>query len=60
MKTLKTLLMLAVLFLASCESTDPEGKWDSMIWKADVAVQKTDGFYQVPAAGAELIMTSIP
>ena len=57
MKTLKTLLMLAVLFLASCESTDPEGKWDSMIWKADVAVQKTDGFYQVPAAGAELIFS---
>ena len=57
MNTLKTLLMLAVLLLASCESTAPEGEWDPMIWKADVAVQKADGFYQVPAAGAELIFS---
>ena len=57
MNTLKTLLMLAVLLLASCESTAPEGEWDPMIWKADVPVQKADGFYQVPAAGAELIFS---
>lgn len=46
-------LSLAVLILASC-SDDPDGKWDSMKWRAEVPVQTTDGVYHVPETGTEL------
>ena len=45
--------MLAAFSLASCSSDDPDGKWDSMAWEAEVSVQKTDGVYAVPANGTE-------
>ena len=47
-------VMLSAVFLASCSSDDPEGKWDPMIWKAEVPVQITDGIYVVPAKGSVL------
>ena len=46
--------MLAVFSLASCSSDLIDGKWDSMVWKAEVPVQTTDGVYTVSATGAEL------
>jgi hypothetical protein len=56
MKTLKCLgiafAMLATL--ASCSSDAPVGKWDAMVWKAEVPVRVTDGVYVVAAAGAEI------
>ena len=48
--------MLAALSLASCSNDDHDGIdgiWDSMVWEADVPVQKTDGVYAVPANGTE-------
>ena len=45
------LAVFAALSISSC-SDDPDGKWDSMVWKAEVPVQTTDGFYTVSAAGA--------
>ena len=45
--------MLAAFSLASCSSDDPDGKWDSMAWEAEVPVLKTDGVYAVPANGTE-------
>ena len=57
MKTMKiwrvALAIFAAFSLVSC-SDDPEGKWDPMIWKADMPVQATDGVYNVAATGAEL------
>ena len=59
MKTLKCLgiafAMLATL--ASCSSDAPVGKWDAMVWKAEVPVHATDGVYTVPEAGAEFTFT---
>ena len=45
--------MLAAFSLASCSSYEPDGKWDSMVWKAEVPVQTTDGVYNVSEAGTE-------
>ncbi|MBR6997456.1 MAG: BACON domain-containing protein [Prevotella sp.] len=59
MKTLKcsgiAFAMLATL--ASCSSDAPVGKWDAMVWKAEVPVRATDGVYTVPEAGAEFTFT---
>ena len=57
MKTMKIwrnilLMTVAVLSFNSC-SDDPDGKWPSMVWKAEVPVQMTDGVYDVSANGAE-------
>ena len=46
------LTMLAVFSLASC-SDDPDGKWESMVWKAEVPVQTINGVYNVSATGNE-------
>ena len=48
-----TLLAIITISLASCSSDDPDGKWDSMAWEAEVPVLKTDGVYAVPANGTE-------
>ena len=57
MKTMKiwrvAFAMLAALSLASCSSDEPDGKWDSMVWKAEVPVQTTDGVYTVLETGTE-------
>ena len=57
MKTMKiwriAFAMLAALSLASCSSDDPDGKWNPMVWKAEVPVQITDGNYTVSATGGE-------
>ncbi len=46
-------VMCAALFsLTSCISDEPYGKWDPMVWKAEVPVQTTDGIYDVSADGA--------
>ena len=45
-------MTVAVLLFNSC-SDDTDGKWDSMVWKADVPVQTTDGIYIASANGAE-------
>ena len=45
-------ILLALFTLAACDKKD--GDWDPMEWKAEVAVQKTNGTYDVPATGAEL------
>ena len=44
--------MLAAFSLASC-SDDPDGKWDPMVWKAEVPVQTTEGVYTVSETGTE-------
>lgn len=58
MKTMKIwrnilVMTIAVLSIASCDKKDPIGKWDAMDWRAEVPVQKTDGIYNVSAAGSE-------
>ena len=57
MKTMKflrlTLILLAVLSLASCSKEARDGDWAPMIWGPEVPVQKTDGVYLVPETGAE-------
>ena len=58
MKTMKIwgiafAMIVTALSLASCSSDDPDGKWDSMVWKAEVPVQMTNGVYTVPANGTE-------
>lgn len=58
MKTLKTwrilfVMTVAVLSLASCSSDDPVGKWDPMVWKAEVPIQMNDDVYNVSADGTE-------
>ena len=45
------IVMLAIIVLGACSKED--GDWDPMVWKAEMAVQKTNGIYEVPAAGAE-------
>ena len=60
MKTLKiwrTILVMtvAIFSLASCSSDDSDGKWNPMVWKAEVSEQQTDGVYNVPANGTEFI-----
>lgn len=59
METLKilrlTLVMLAAFSLVSCDEKD--GDWDSMVWKAEVPMQFTDGVYNVPATGTEVSFT---
>ena len=56
MKTLKiwriAFAMLAAFSLASCDKKD--GHWDSMIWKAEVPIQITDGVYNVSVTGTEV------
>ena len=42
--------VLAAVTVSSC-SDDKDGDWDSMVWKAEVPVQTTDGVYIVPAEG---------
>ena len=50
-------MMLAAFSLASC-SSDKDGDWDSMVWKADVpVVYTTDGIYEVSADGGTLTFT---
>ena len=46
-------MTVAILSFNAC-SDDPDGKWDPMVWKAEVPVQTTDGVYTVSADGAEL------
>ena len=57
MKTMKiwriAFAMLAAFSLASCNSDDPDGLWDPMVWKAEVPVQTTNGIYNVSATGGE-------
>lgn len=55
LKTWRSILVMtvAVLSFYSCSSDDPDGKWDSMIWKAEVPVQATDGVYAVSETGTE-------
>ena len=57
MKTMKiwrlAFAMLAAFSLASCSIDDPDGKWNPMVWKAEVPVQITDGNYTVSATGGE-------
>jgi hypothetical protein len=48
------LMMLGAFSLAACSSDAPEGKWDPMVWKADMPVQTTDGVYNVSETGGEL------
>ena len=61
MKTLKiwriAFAMLAAFSLASCDKKD--GHWDSMIWKAEVPIQITDGVYNVSVTGTELSFTCL-
>ena len=53
-KIIITALLTIITFaLASCSSDEPDGKWDSMAWKAEVSVQNTNGVYTVPANGTE-------
>ena len=47
-------VMLACFALTSCVIEEPDGKWDSMVWRAEEAVLKTDGVYIVSATGAEI------
>lgn len=49
-------MTVALLFLNSC-GDDPVGKWASMVWKAEVPVQTTDGVYNVSANGTEFIFS---
>ena len=53
MKILRNIIMLlaALSFASSCDDLD--GKWDPMVWKAEVPVQTTDGIYNVSEAGGE-------
>ena len=55
MKFLRIILVMtvAVISLASCDITDPDGKWTPMDWEAEGPVQITDGVYNVSAAGSE-------
>jgi len=58
MKTIKIwriILVMTVVVLSfnSCSNDDPYGKWDSMVWKAEVPVLTTDGVYTASANGAE-------
>ena len=54
MKILRIMfMMLAGFSIASCSTTDPDGKWDPMDWKAEVPVQTTDGIYDISANGTE-------
>ena len=48
------IVLFVAVSLVSCSSDDPDGKWASMIWKAEVPVQITDGIYVVPAKGSVL------
>ncbi|MBR5749298.1 MAG: BACON domain-containing protein [Prevotella sp.] len=52
MKIWRSILVatVAVLSFNSC-SDDPDGKWDPMVWKAEVPVQTSDGVYNVSANG---------
>ena len=45
--------VLVAVFISSCSSDDPDGKWDPMVWFAEDPVQTTDGVYIVPAGGFE-------
>ena len=59
---MKSLKILGIAFamlaaLASCSKDAPDGKWDAMVWKAEVPVRATDGVYTVPEAGAEFTFT---
>ncbi len=63
MKTMKCwrnilVMTAAILSLASCDSDNKEGAWDSMIWEAEAQVQKTDGIYYVPTDGGTITFTS--
>ena len=55
MKFLRIILVMtvAVISLASCDITDPDGKWTPMDWEAEGPVQITDGIYSVSATGSE-------
>ena len=62
MKTMKCwrnilVMTAAILSLASCDSDNKEGAWDSMIWEAEAQVQKTDGIYYVPTDGGTITFT---
>ena len=46
---------LAAFSLASCSSDEPDGKSDSMAWKAEVPIQTTDGVYNVSETGAKFV-----
>ena len=51
-------MIAAMLSLASCDSNDKkDGDWDSMIWEAEVLVQKTDGIYHIPTDGGTITFT---
>ena len=47
-------MMLSAVFLASCSSDEPDGKWDPMIWKTEVPTQATKSVYTVSATGSEI------
>ena len=50
--------MLAALSLTSCgDIIEPDGKWDPMVWKAEVKTTKRNDAYSVPATGGELIFS---
>ncbi len=45
-------VLLGCFALTSCIIEEPDGKWDSMVWKAEEPVQKTDGIYTISASGS--------
>ena len=53
MKILRNIIMLLAVFSFASSCDDPDGKWDPMVWKAEVPVQTTDGIYNVSEAGSE-------
>ena len=55
MKIWRIILVMIVVVLSfhSCSDNDPYGKWDPMVWKAEVPVLTTDGIYTASADGAE-------
>ena len=51
-------MTVAVLSLSSCSSDDNSyGKWNAMVWEAEVPAQTTDGVYTASANGAEFTFT---
>ena len=50
-------MIAAMLSLASCDTSEKIGIWDSMIWETEAQIQKTDGIYHVPTDGGTITFT---
>ena len=50
-------MCVAMIALASCSSESNDGDWAPMKWKAEVNVHKTNGTYNVAAAGETIIFS---